>query len=362
MDKSGVAGSVISLPQGGGAIAGMGDSFVPDLHTGTGGLSVPLALPPGRNGFQPQLTLSYSTGEGNGPFGLGWGLGVPGVARDTRDGVPRYDDDSDVFVLSGAERLVATKPAGDGGMLYRPRTEGLFARITHRVSDQDDYWEVRSRSGQRSLYGTPGARNADPATVRDPDDPRDIFAWNLTQTFDPFGNRIVFLYERDAVAEEGPHRWDQLRLKTVRYADFGPREAPQFLVTVELLYEDRPDSFSAYRAGFEIRQVKRCNRIEIRSHADGGNGLLRYYRLTYQDQLPEAARAGSGSGLSLLQRIETIGVDGTREEAMPPLDLGYSGFDPSRRVYYAMGARGDSMTDRSLAHTDFDLSYLFGRA
>jgi RHS repeat-associated protein len=361
MDKSGIAASVISLPQGGGAIAGIDDSFVPDLHTGAGNLSVPLALLPGRNGFQPLLTLTYSTGEGNGPFGLGWALSVPSVARDTRNGVPRYDDKADVFLLSGAERLVMTKPAGEGVTLYRPRTEGLFARIQHRVSDQDDYWEVRSRSGQRSLYGTPGGRGTDQATLRDPDDPRRIFAWNLTQTFDPFGNRIDYLYELDAVAEAGPHRWDQLRLNTVRYADWGSREAPQFLVTVEFFYEDRPDPFSNYRAGFEIRHVKRCSRIEIRSHADGGDLLARHYRLTYQDQLLEAAAAGPGNGLSLLRRIETIGVDGDKEEAMPPLDLAYSRFDPTRRVYRALGGRGDSVPERSLAHPDFELADLFGR-
>jgi hypothetical protein len=68
----------ISLPQGGGAVRGLGESFQPDLHTGTGNFSVPLELPAGRNGFQPSLTLAYSTGNPNGPFGLGWSLGVPG--------------------------------------------------------------------------------------------------------------------------------------------------------------------------------------------------------------------------------------------------------------------------------------------
>lgn len=40
--------------------------------TPSGNFSVPIPLPAGRNGFQPQLTLGYSTGNGNGPFGLGW--------------------------------------------------------------------------------------------------------------------------------------------------------------------------------------------------------------------------------------------------------------------------------------------------
>lgn len=78
-NKSGTSNQVISLPQGGGALHGIGEKFSPDLYTGTGNFTVPIALPPGRNGFQPQLNLVYSTGTGNSPFGLGWGLSIPGV-------------------------------------------------------------------------------------------------------------------------------------------------------------------------------------------------------------------------------------------------------------------------------------------
>src|SRR5271165_4835593 len=103
--KSNTPGSIISLPQGGGALQGMGETFSPDLQTGTGNFAVPISLPPGRNGLQPQLTLQYSTGNGNGPFGLGWSLSVPGVSRKTTSGIPRYDDAGDTFLLSGAEDL-----------------------------------------------------------------------------------------------------------------------------------------------------------------------------------------------------------------------------------------------------------------
>src|SRR6266542_4167506 len=104
-DKSGTSSQIISLPKGGGALQGIGEKFSPDLHTGTGNFAVPIALPPGRNGFQPQLNLVYSTGNGNGPFGLGWSLSVPSVSRKTSRGIPRYADEPDTFLLSGAEDL-----------------------------------------------------------------------------------------------------------------------------------------------------------------------------------------------------------------------------------------------------------------
>lgn len=40
---------------------------------------MPIPLPPGCNGFQPQLNLVYSTGNRNGPFRLGWNLRMPSV-------------------------------------------------------------------------------------------------------------------------------------------------------------------------------------------------------------------------------------------------------------------------------------------
>lgn len=189
-NKSGPPNQVISLPKGGGALHGIDETFSPDLHTGTGNFTVPIALPPGRNGFQPQLNLLYSTGNGNGPFGLGWSLSIPGVSRKTSKGVPRYNESTDTFLLSGAEDLVPISGGTPRATRYRPRTEGLFARIVRHRDATHDYWEVRSKDGLVSFYGTPETSASDPAVVADPSDGSKVFAWKLTRTEDPFGNRI----------------------------------------------------------------------------------------------------------------------------------------------------------------------------
>src|SRR5205809_1906542 len=233
-NTSGTSEQIISLPKGGGAMHGIGEKFSPDLFTGTGNFTVPIALPPGRNSFQPQVNLVYSTGNGNGPFGLGWSLSIPGVSRKTSKGVPLYDDANDTFILSGAEDLVPVEVEKIESSTevktrsrYRPRTEGLFARIDHHHSVDkvhhtilSDYWEVRSKDGLISVYGTPDAAGTDTATVAKPADRSRIFAWKLTRTTDPFGNRIEYLYERDPVQTDGPHEWDQLYLSQIRYIDF----------------------------------------------------------------------------------------------------------------------------------------------
>src|SRR6266446_4994695 len=98
----------ISLPKGGGAIRGIGEKFAANPVTGTGSMSVPIATSPGRSGFGPQLSLSYDSGTGNGPFGFGWSLSISSITRKTDKGLPQYKDaeESDVFLLSGAEDLV----------------------------------------------------------------------------------------------------------------------------------------------------------------------------------------------------------------------------------------------------------------
>src|SRR5712692_3813793 len=98
----------LSLPKGGGAIRGMGEKFAANPVTGTAGLSVAIATSPGRSGFGPQLSLSYDSGAGNGPFGFGWNLALPAITRKTDKGLPQYQDsaESDVFILAGSEDLV----------------------------------------------------------------------------------------------------------------------------------------------------------------------------------------------------------------------------------------------------------------
>ena len=61
VNNSPASGQTVSLPKGGGALQGIGEILSPDLFTGTGNFSIPIALPPGRNGFQPELNLVYST-------------------------------------------------------------------------------------------------------------------------------------------------------------------------------------------------------------------------------------------------------------------------------------------------------------
>jgi hypothetical protein len=355
-NQSSAPGQTISLPKGGGALHGIGEKFSADIQKGTGNFTVPIALPPGRNGFQPQLNLVYSTGNGNGPFGLGWGLSIPGVARKTTSGVPLYVDGHGVFILSGDEDLVAVPEAPEDAIRYRPRTEGLFAYIDHYRDSQNDYWRVSSKDGLVSLYGTPGEAGADPAVIADPADHHKVFAWQLTRTADTFGNQIDYVYERDEIQADGPHHWDQLYLSEVRYIDQDDPVRP-FLVTVHFVYEDRPDHHSSYRSGFEIRTTRRCKAIEVASHA-GVDQLIRTMHFVYLDQRGAEVGPLPANGVSLLSQIRVEGHDGGDSEWLPPLEFDYTRFHPDRRDFFPV--TGPDMPPGSLARPDQELVDLTG--
>ena len=350
--------SIISLPAGGGALSGIGETFSPDLFTGTGNFTIPIDLLPGRNGFQPELNLVYSTGHGNGHFGLGWRLSIPGVSRKTADGVPLYNEDvgvledgvrRDAFVLSGAEDLAPVAGTYPTAVSYRPRTEGLFARITHRRTDgptASNFWQVESKDGLVSVYGTSDPADTDLAVLAHPEHPAHIFAWKLTETADPFGNVIRYRYDRDA-GSKGGHVWDQPLLKQIAYVDYDDPNTglTQFLVTVDLDYEERPDPFSDYRAGFEIRTTRRCKAIRITTHtADGEPHPVRDYRFAYETD--------PFNGVSLLRQVDVIGYDdagnahddedpnGVFPRQLPPLTFDYTRFDPEKRRFESAGRPG----------------------
>src|SRR4051794_3353975 len=119
----------ISLPKGGGALRGIGERFSANPATGAASFTVPIRAPRGRSNFGPELSLSYDSARGSGPFGFGWELSTSSIRRRTDRGLPLYQDavGSDTFVLAEAGELVATagttERLGHGVERFRARFE-----------------------------------------------------------------------------------------------------------------------------------------------------------------------------------------------------------------------------------------------
>jgi RHS repeat-associated protein len=361
----------VRVPSGGGAIRGMGEKFDVNAANGTATLSVPIPTTPGRSGFGPTLVLAYDSGNGNGPYGFGWALDVPQVSRRTDKGLPRYGaEPPDVFLLSGAEDLVpARDPAGGWAPVshtdpawapgyqvdaYRPRIEGLYARIERwtRLSDGDVHWRSVTRDNVTTWYGT-GAESR----IADPADASRVFSWLIARTDDAIGNSCVYTYvpddgvgvdqgaahERNRTAEvRGTNRY----LKRIQYGnrvstlvdadltapgwmfevvfDFGDHDDSAPAPAADRPWPVRPDPFSRYRSTFEVRSYRLCRRILMFHHFPqaaevGADCLVRSVDLGYDASGPAGAFV-----TSITQCGYRRAGEGYLRRTLPPLEFTYS--------------------------------------
>ncbi|MEM9458242.1 MAG: SpvB/TcaC N-terminal domain-containing protein [Myxococcota bacterium] len=396
----------VALPKGGGAMQAIAEKFSVNPATGAGSMSVGVAVPPGR-GLSPEITVGYSTGAGNGPFGLGWSAAVPSVARKTDKGLPRYrdaydasSDDSDTFVLGGAEDLVPVmEPQPDGSWArkpplwspgelrfhYRPRTEGNFSRIERVVIEGISHWEVTTKDNVTHVYG-----RSELARVSDPADDHRVFEWLLEQTRDDLGNVVRYEYKAEDLDGVPQEIWEAHRralrspigarryLKRIRYGnvhgldpaaavdpdhfhfevvfDYGEHDLLTPTPAEINPWPSRLDAFSSYRAGFELRTYRLCRRIlvfhrfpELVADAPDNEALLvsstdfTYEQrgdVTYLVRTTQRGYAPDGTG-------------GYTSEELPPADFTYSRADTlSGRVQDL-----DPRSTRQLASTPGGRSY-----
>ena len=302
--KSGVAPNIISLPSGPGSIEGLGDSFEPNLNSGTASYRLVIEMPPGRGEFTPELALQYSNGNPNGTLGVGWRMNTPFVQRQTEKGLPHYtlwpdgdgaDNDKDgvvddygefdTVIYSSKEELV---PVAGGD--WRLENESEFLRF--RKVDQG--WLATRRDGVALEFGrADGSRVASAGRV---------FRWLLDRMEDPNGNVIAFEYRKlDDSAQMYPKR--------IVYNRTG-----NAAMEVRFKHEPRPDVITDFRPRFELKTAYRCTEIAVFV----GGEPVRSYKLAYATLSPWRP-------LSRLTSVTEVGRDGI--STLPPTRFGYTGGD-----------------------------------
>lgn len=380
----------INLPKGGGALKGIDEKFSVNAVNGTASFSIPLPFSPAR-GASPSLSLSYNSGAGNGIFGLGWNIGLSSIKRKTDKKLPQYLDtiDSDIFLFSEAEDLVPEfKKEANGSFskdangdyvikennspdnlyvirYYKPRIEGLFARIERwtKKDFSEIKWRVITKDNVTTLFGwSPESR------IVDPKDLSRIFEWLPEFIFDDKGNCSHYIYKKeddkgfDAALshnrnrlENGKLTYTNLYLEKVLYGNktpykkFGdvyPNES-DFMFQTVLDYGTeatdpsvidnnnwgvRKDAFSEYKAGFEIRTTRLCKRVLLFHYfaeLPGGSALVKSINFSYNTLIEE--------DFTFLKSITSFGyikqVDGTyTNKNLPSMEFEYQKHDWNKDI------------------------------
>ncbi|MDR4505817.1 MAG: hypothetical protein MRK01_13680 [Candidatus Scalindua sp.] len=387
----------ISLPKGGGTIKGIDEKFSVNAVNGTSAFSLPLPFSPAR-GASPSLSLSYNSGAGNGIFGLGWNLSLGSIKRKTDKGLPQYldDIDSDTFLFSEAEDLVPEfKKKVDGSFqldadgeyiinesessdglfiigYYKPRIEGLFARIERWTQKTNGRikWRVITKENTTTLFGW-----TDNSIISNPNDPKKIFEWFPEFVFDDKGNGSQYIYKKEdetGFDESFLHNRNRFKVGKITYTnlyidkvlygnktpykqfgDIFPNEADYLFQTIFDYgttdmdseptdsinpWDFRPDAFSDYKAGFEIRTTRLCKRVllfhvfdelALRSDKSDKKTLIKSINFEYD--------TATEQDFTFLKTITSYGYikrsDGSySHKKLPPLEFEYQKHDWNKDI------------------------------
>ena len=293
-----------------------------DPHTGSANFGVPLDVPPGRGGIQPNIQLQYNSSSSNDILGVGWSLELGAVQRSAKGGVPHYDD-TDTFLLvqnGGVQELVFD--AGTG--LYHGKVEGAFMKI-ERTSG---YWKVMDKNGTQYFFGeTTSAREYDP------DDTSRVFKWYLNKVEDPRGNNMTIEYFRDE---------NKLYPQDIRYTGNSQKGLSPF-AQVAFEREARPENeIDRYNTGFRMSIRLRLSRMT--ASVDGS--LQRKYDFLYS--------GSKTTGRSLLTSVVQFGSDGF--SSLPPMAFSYQ-TSKNPDFNYAVTSMNNAVAGDNLWNYRYDSGY-----
>lgn len=355
-DGAGGEEELQELPPAATSSAGALNGFFSVSDQGTSEYNIPIAVPPGRAGMEPVLSLRYSGTRINADVGVGWRVeGLSSITRCPRvyalDGysAPIRNDGRDLFCIDGKRLEAVAGPYGGNGTQYRTLIES-FAKIESfredpgfqhdplpgitpvgRDQQGPDYFRVWTKDGRIVTYG----KSRD-SLVFGRDGVRNT--WLVNRVEDRSGNTIIYTYENalTSLPELLADRPASLvRPIAIAYTGHGEQAGDR---EVRFEYEARPDQQLKFRqGGVAAATFSRLKRITTRIKGAAVNNL----RLEY----------GSGS-LSQISRIYEC-VNGDDTNCKRPTKFDYvqeSGFSSYQDGYGLdaggqLDANGDGIPD-----------------
>ena len=159
--------------------------------------SVPIEVPQGVGGMEPQISINY---DSNGAYGLvGRSFNIGGLSCITRGNRTDFYDgknsplsfcEDDAYFLDG-QRLILE--SGDDGMpnakysLANDPYTKAFIRGSYLKGSNVTHWEVHAKDGSITEYDAPVNYNSG-SELR-------IYAWYITKVTDKLGNYMTYTYQ-----------------------------------------------------------------------------------------------------------------------------------------------------------------------
>ncbi len=339
--------------------------------SGSATYSIPIEVPPGRNGMQPALSVDYSSRRKDGVLGTGWVLNgvssaITPCGRDMTQpegyvaGV-RWSQSNDLLCLDG-EPLVLVNggiPAplyGDNLAEYKTDRDG-FKKIVQNGRPATSF-TVFTKDGRVLTYGDSAACSTCNGRARARTGA--TRAWGLSTVADRFGNQmtITWTHQYSTALED----YNQDTFPDYTGAPEVTESYPTFIKYADsrAIYLDhslRTDRSRGWTAGIRSERSRRLT--SIRSYL--GTQRVRTYNFGYMysastrksllTSVEECAGAGDGvckpkTFLEYSAGSNTYGAPQQTQIISPPMGLAAAGAFPSTPVpIIAMDVNDDGKTD-----------------
>jgi RHS repeat-associated protein len=244
--------------------------------TGAFNYKVPIAIPPGTAGMEPDLSLDYSSQSGDGTVGWGWMLsGLPSIGRCPRtiaqDGVHGSVnfDANDRFCLNGQRLVAISGTYGADGTIYRTELEGFSQVVSHGTAGTGpSYFTVQTKAGQTMEFGnTTNSKVLATGTTN-------VRVWAVDKITDSKSNYLTATYTNDTTNGQAyPVEIDYTGNSNSGLSPFN---------SVKLIYNtSRLYPVAAYQAGSLTKTTVLLTDIQTFTGVGGGATLVSDYRLAY---------------------------------------------------------------------------------
>ena len=285
------------------SVGGMGGQFAVSPMGGAT-YSIPIEVPVGVGGLQPQLSIVYNSQAGNGL--CGYGTNLSGISAITRGPKDIYHDGTaqgikytanDALYLDGNRLILAEGyTAGEEGALYNPESDPFTNVITHIDANapHDIRFEVQTGDGMTYWYSA-SQKYYNNGTTK-------ILAWYLDRAIQPTGNYMEYYYDEEYTQDQSC-----LYMYPVMIAygtNLNDAYASQ-LNTIQLSYETRSDVLPIKFDGKQGTMDRRLKSITCKTNDD----IYRTYTLNY-----DTTSDGSASKYS---RLTSITEKNSQNESLP---------------------------------------------